>query len=198
MSTCLHANPRAPQQPAGTGHTGIYRVLGELTRWYRMQELSRWWKLWVPKATGGAEGPRWLSAQDSGQDWDHIKHSQHSSGWQAGAPFTYWGLLLNSKLQTNQTFRFGFCKSEVSLAVCGHNSAPQLRAHPCLASTSSAVSHYQLWLSYLQFCSFILLKVSLAGMSCGSHSDHSRIPALRVKSPAPSVRRVQLSGIVWK
>lgn len=67
MSTRPHANPRAPQQPAGTGHTGIYRVLGELTRWYRMQELSGRWKLRVPKATGGAGGPRWLSAQGSGQ-----------------------------------------------------------------------------------------------------------------------------------
>jgi len=55
-----------------------------------------------------------------------------------------------------------------------------------LSPDNSKMSHYGLWLSYLQFCSFTLLKVLLAAVSCGSSSDHSRFSALHIGLPAVS------------
>lgn len=190
------------QRPAGTGHAGICKVLWRINtqelRVARITDVLEQWKLRTPKATGGAEGPHWLSAQDSGQGTESHSTQLAQPSLTSRSSFYLQGVAVEQQVASKlgvQTWLWVLlmrCILCYMWPLASQHDATQTSsyytwelAHAWLPPASSAVSHY--WLSYLQFCSFIFLKAPLAGMNCGSNSDYSRVSALHVKSPAISV-----------
>lgn len=189
------------QWPAGTGHAGICKVLWRINapvRVARITDVLGQWKPRTPKATGGAEGPHWLSAQDSGQGTESHSTQLAQPSLTSRSSFYLEGVAVEQQVASKLGLQMWLGVLLMRCILCytwppaSQHDAIQTGsyytwelAHAWLPLASSVVSHY--WLSYLQFSSFMFLKVPLAGMNCGSNSDYSRVSALHIKSPAISV-----------
>lgn len=129
-----------------------------------MQELSGRWKLRVPKATGGAGGPRWLSAQGSGQGTGS-QQTQLAQLWLTGRGSFYF-LRVAVEQQVANKLGFQIWILLIRYMPCclwPQHWARQLRAYPCLASTSSLCSE-PLWaLAFLPSVLRLYIPKSVSG-----------------------------------